>query len=103
MSKFKIGDEVRCIGKPVIGLNYISAGGGWKKGLVFKITHIFNPFSDTNIFIYWSGNNGAGVYESYLELVKKINHLKNHQVLNINIEELYNKVNEIIDYLNKEK
>ena len=67
--KFKIGDVVRCIGndRPDCAYKY---GYGWEKGLIFTITSAMDV-DNSNIACYFSGKDGCGVYEKYLELTKK--------------------------------
>jgi hypothetical protein len=78
MSKYKIGDIVRCID---VGI-YTSRldrvhGGGWKKGKEFRIERITNQNgreegNSLNMPIYW--DDCYGVYEHALEPIwqKKI-------------------------------
>ena len=76
MTKFKVGDTVRCIdiqGHPV-QLDRVH-GAGWTKGKIFKIFHISNqhckePGNSLSMPIYWAENQ-YGVYEHALELVEK--------------------------------
>lgn len=58
---FKIGDKVKCIDTG-------RRGSGWKLGSEFTIVEITNTYINGEP-IYWKGENGAGVYESSLELV----------------------------------
>jgi len=62
MTKFKVGQTVRCIGEHGNG----AEGAGWEKGLIFKIKDIS---ASLNSSCYWPAKNRCGVYETYLELV----------------------------------
>ena len=62
--QFNIGDKVRCINNPNCEN---SKGSGWELGLVFEITD--KTTSGDDRIILWSGKNGSGVYDDYLELV----------------------------------
>jgi len=65
MTKFKVGNKVRCIKNR----NHNELGAGWKDGLEFIIKDITNRDGDRPI--YWEGERGHGVYEDALELVSK--------------------------------
>ena len=68
-TKFKKGDEVRCIDSSVKISSDSYGGSGWKRGLVFKIKTI--SCQDDEYPIYWEGKNYDGVYEPFLELANK--------------------------------
>ncbi|GAG30334.1 unnamed protein product [marine sediment metagenome] len=70
--KFKEGEKVKCIGKSSGesdgSLQY--AGAGWKKDLIFKVTH-----TDKTVrgYCYFGGYRNNGVYEEFLGLPKVTN------------------------------
>lgn len=62
MSKFKVGDRVRCIqGIKDHEPRGKSGGYGWQEGLIFVVDRESGG-------IYWGGYDGNGVYEDWLEL-----------------------------------
>ncbi len=72
--KFKVGDELVCIGERS-GEHSLDGGGGWEKGFVFKVKRITEHVNDNKrngSHIYWSAKSGYGVYESHLKLYKGI-------------------------------
>jgi len=71
--KFKVGDKVKCIGSS-IGIaddkNMQYGGFGWLKDRIFTIYSInYNLLREQHC--YWDINEENGVWENYLELVKK--------------------------------
>lgn len=66
MSKFKVGDKVKCV--MIAGNSYSikDYGHGWVLGLEFKIEYM--TFNDE---VCWGAKNGYGVYANALELVER--------------------------------
>jgi len=69
MSKYNIGDKVRCLGKSEFTAQHFSSG--WRKDLEFKVITITRTTAGD--YIYWAGGDGAGVYEEHLELARRKN------------------------------
>ena len=69
MTKFKLGDRVRC--KIVTEENdKTGRGAGYKEGFEFTITEITPALG---IHIYWKGHKSNGVFEHALELAEEKN------------------------------
>lgn len=68
MSKFKVGDKVRCINNPN---GRPGAGVGYKEGLEFTVDRVAEYSMGSGRDCYFGGVGGAGVYEDYLELAAK--------------------------------
>jgi len=63
MTKFKVGDKVRCI---MNKSSLFTKGCGWELGLIYKITEITNNSDEA---CYFGGKNNHGVFEPHLEKV----------------------------------
>ena len=61
MTKFKVGQKVRCVEGDG------EAGGGWNLGRVFTIKSVY----DDKHFPMYAGASMPGVFEDHLELVKR--------------------------------
>ena len=72
--KVKVGDTVRCIKNPK-GRNSAEStneGGGWKEGYTFVISRVTDPHDSNNgMRILWDGYSGCGVFDDYVEIIKK--------------------------------
>jgi len=66
MTKFQIGDTVKCVNH--MGTGHKFGGSGWDDNKVFKVMKI-TKYEHRSTSCYW-GNSQYGVYEDYLELVK---------------------------------
>lgn len=62
MSKFKVGDKVRCVGE------YKGSSAGWVRGKVFRVARCVEY---RNSEIVYFPEEGCGVWEKQLELVQK--------------------------------
>lgn len=60
MTKFKVGDKVKCI-------NSGGKGSGWREGREFIVDNLQDYPSNP---CYWEKGSNEGVYESSLELAK---------------------------------
>jgi len=61
-AKFKLGDNVVCIGRRN---SRLENGAGWEAGLKFVVTEI--TFDEARKeYIYWKGLGHCGVYEKYI-------------------------------------
>jgi len=72
----EVGDTVRCISENKSEFKDY-AGGGWEKGLEFKVSRVNNHY---DYKLYFGGKNGNGVYSDAVRLVKKFNPLKDNNV-----------------------
>jgi hypothetical protein len=73
MTKFKVGDPVRCLPGFKNGRDddlVCGGGSGYREGLIFVIENITTPSHglEEKGSIYWGGLDGNGVYEIALEL-----------------------------------
>ncbi|MGW5074028.1 hypothetical protein [Rhodococcus sp. NPDC004095] len=66
MSKFKVGDKVRCINPSSPSQPY--AGAGWEVGLTYLINEVSSYNRGESDTCYYGGKGNCGVFSEYLEL-----------------------------------
>lgn len=74
MSKFKVGDRVRCV-EPK-NPNIKKKESSWFLGDTFKICKVGDNYSGEIGNIYWKKDQSTGYYEDGLELVEKKDPIK---------------------------
>ena len=68
MTKFKVGDKVKCV--KVYDTGTVIVGAGWVENRIFTINKITNT---DDIAIYWGIPGIFGVYEPFLKRCGKAN------------------------------